>query len=311
MAAAGAVEFLLMNEAELREWVQANPGRVNDRDRRGYTPLHVAAWHLKTLSLTTWLLDEKGADVNGKRQYGETPLHRAASLDVLDALMDRGADPTLRSNVGWSPLMYHTFKGKTDRVKRLLQDPRVRASVDVQGYNDWTALHFACDSLSQESVAPLVHLLLEAGANPTVPNNKGQPPLALLQQHNLSYHTAIALLEQALGNAETTSLLVKVRRLIVAARRNIVAPSCLKGWVARGEPLPGVALVSVADSHTDGEDEEDGRKFRTMLTFLLGIGGGPEDDGMPRDVFRLVLDLLMPAWDPLRKRAGAGQPLQG
>ena len=132
--------------------------------------------------------------------------------------------------------------------------------------------------------------------------------MALLEQY--THHTTIALLEQALGNAETTSLLVKVRRLIVAARSNIVAPSCLKGRVARGEPLPGVALVSVADSHTDGEDEEDGRKFRTMLTFLLGIGGGPENDGMPRDVFRLVLDLLMPAWDPLRKCRGAEQQLQ-
>ena len=171
--AAAEVDFLLMSEAELRRWVQANPGGVNDRDRSGRTPLSVAACHLaawrKSLSLTTWLLDEKGADVNGKSQYGNTPLHRAASLDILNALLDRGADPTFRSNVGWSPLMYHASFGRACLVKRLLQDPRVRASVDMQISDGRTALHFACNFPSREPVAPLVHLLLEAGANPYRP----------------------------------------------------------------------------------------------------------------------------------------------
>ena len=188
---------MLMSEAELRRRVQANSGCVNDRDWRGQTPLYVAVWYLKSLPLIVWLLDEKGADVNGRSHYGETPLHRTASLDVLDALLERGADPTLRSNFGWSLLMYHASFGRACLVKRLLQDPRVRASVDMQISDGRTALHFACNFPSREPVAPLVHLLLEAGANPTVPNNEGQPPLALLQQHKPSHHTSIALLEQA------------------------------------------------------------------------------------------------------------------
>jgi len=32
---------------------------------------------------------------------------------------------------------------------------------------------------------------------------------------------------------------------------------------------------------------------------------------MPRDVFLLVLDFLMPSWDPLRRGLGAGSPMQG
>jgi len=120
---------------------------------------------------------------------------------------------------------------------------------------------------------------------------------------NSTNHTTIALLEQALANAETTALLVKARRLAVAARGNPVVPSCLQARVTQGEPLPRLALMPVASGQIDGEDEDEGeaRKFRTMLTFLLGMGGGPKGDGMPRDVFRVVLDLLMPAWDPLRK----------
>ena len=83
--------------------------------------------------------------------------------------------------------------------------------------------------------------------------------------------------------------------------------------MSQGQPLLGVALVPVAGGQLDSEDEDEdeGRKFRTVLAFLLGMEGEPEGDGMPRDVFRVVLDLLMPVWDPLRKRGRAGLPLQG
>ena len=67
MAAAAAEELCLwrMNEVQLRHWVEANPGLVNDRDDGGCTPLYVAACGIKSLALTVWLVDEKGADVNG------------------------------------------------------------------------------------------------------------------------------------------------------------------------------------------------------------------------------------------------------
>ena len=126
--------------------------------------------------------------------------------------------------------------------------------------------------------------------------------MALLEQY--THHTTIALLEQALGNAETTSLLVKVCRLIVAAKSNLVAPSCLQGRVARGEPLPRVALALVAS-------DEGSRKFRWLLASLTGMEGGLDGGGMPREVFREVLEFLMPSWDPLRRGpAGTGPQLQ-
>jgi hypothetical protein len=37
-----------------------------------------------------------------------------------------------------------------------------------------------------------------------------------------------------------------------------------------------------------------------MLGFLLGLEGGPVGEGMPRDVFVVVMDLMMPSWDPLQ-----------
>ena len=58
------------------------------------------------------------------------------------------------------------------------------------------------------------------------------------------------------------------------------------------------------------DDREESRKLRNMMPFLLGMRGGPKDEGMPRDVFRGVLmDLLMPVWDSLRRKPGdAGDP---
>jgi len=41
-----------------------------------------------------------------------------------------------------------------------------------------------------------------------------------------------------------------------------------------------------------------GDKLATTLVFLVGL----EWVGMPWDVFWVVLDLLMPAWDPLRRK---------
>jgi len=49
------------------------------------------------------------------------------------------------------------------------------------------------------------------------------------------------------------------------------------------------------------EVEQEGHTLRKTLAFLTGMGGG----GMPRDVLRVVIDLISPSLDPLR-RAGPG-----
>jgi len=77
--------------------------------------------------------------------------------------------------------------------------------------------------------------------------------------------------------------------------------------VARGEPLPQVAVVPVTGG---GKRAEKRRQFRPMLAFLVGMRVGPEGKGMPQDVIRVVLDLVMTTWDPLRRGvAGAEMPL--
>jgi ankyrin repeat protein len=70
----------MRDEAALRQWVEANPGRVNEmlKDRSwadaGRTVLFAAVFYLKSLPLTVWYLNEKGADVNAICTYESTPL---------------------------------------------------------------------------------------------------------------------------------------------------------------------------------------------------------------------------------------------
>lgn len=188
--------FYKMSEAELRQWVEANPGSVNDRDRTGWAPLNRAADEIG-LSMVVWLLDEKGADVNvTTTSFGASALHQAISLDILKALLDRYADPTIKDSSHGLPVMWHAFHSSADMVARLRQDPRVRATINVQDANGNTALHCAGSCSQAEEAALKIHALLHAGADPTITRNNGETPLDVVRRIHSTYQFLIALLEQ-------------------------------------------------------------------------------------------------------------------
>jgi hypothetical protein len=142
------VNFYGMSETQLRQWVEAHPGRVNSKDCGQHTPLCVAVSVLKSLPLVLWLIDEKRADVNVRTRTGlYPPLQLAQSLDILAALLSRGANPLLKNLLGQSALIHQAASGHVDNVARLLQDPRVQANVDLVTPFGWTALHHACSHM--------------------------------------------------------------------------------------------------------------------------------------------------------------------
>lgn len=132
-----------------------------------------------------------------------------------------------------------------------------------------------------------------------------------------SRYATIALLEQA-QDAAKAALLIKARRLVVAATSFTVTPSYLQGRVQKLMPrvtlLPAItgyegemgynklgAMLVLLFGQWAGprEGDEERRKLHSMVEFLLGMGGGPTGEGMPRDVFLLVLDMLIPYGHPL------------
>lgn len=168
--------FVDMSDAQLLQWMEANPGRVNDRDSLGMTALYDSADFEEICPTLLWLLDVKGVDVNATTSWGATPLHGADNLPTLIALLDRGADPTLVTPYGTTPLMLQASAsgGDVGIVERLLQYLRVRATVNMQDKRGNTVLHYACKSAAN------VHFLLQTGANPNITNNDGGTPLAWL-----------------------------------------------------------------------------------------------------------------------------------
>jgi ankyrin repeat protein len=97
MAAAGVV-FHYRDETAMRRWAEEHPGSVYEQDRVGHTLLIAAAYRNMSMDFITWLVDEKGADIDSRGIRGRTALFYANSIDVLSFLLDRGANPTLQDN---------------------------------------------------------------------------------------------------------------------------------------------------------------------------------------------------------------------
>lgn len=80
----------------------ANAADVHSLSSDNRTPLHVAS----TAQIAV-LLVEKGAKVDALDESGGSPLHCAAEIgymEVFDALLDIGGDPTMRNARGRTPL---------------------------------------------------------------------------------------------------------------------------------------------------------------------------------------------------------------
>ena len=160
--------------------------------------------------------------------------------------------------------------------------------------------------------ASKARLLIQAGADPTLTMEDRLTWLPWIRRHHPSDHAAIAFLEQTLAEADKTALLVKARRLAVAAAVNsntsvMPTPTYKQERMALGQSLPQVAHVPLMGGQEDEEGEGEGeetRKLHTALAFMCGLGR----EGMPRDVFGVVFDLLMPSWDPLRRKNAGGLP---
>ena len=77
---------------------------MNAKDDEGNTLLHIAT-HMK--SDVAELLIAKGADVNGKNDYGETPMHYAADCghrEIIELLIAKGANVNAHRTGGSTPL---------------------------------------------------------------------------------------------------------------------------------------------------------------------------------------------------------------
>ena len=153
------------------------------------TPLHFACcrgW----LEIVNSLLKAK-ANPNVKEENGFTPLllmlqeclpdtegHTGYIVpneyEIVDALLNAGADPNILGIDIYNPIYIATVRGEADIVARLLEgkaDPNVQCSSTML-----TPLHLVCTRGCLE----IVNILLKAKADPNIQDVHGVTPLVLL-----------------------------------------------------------------------------------------------------------------------------------
>jgi ankyrin repeat protein len=112
----------------------------NARGLNGTTTLASYVWRDRS-DVVDQLL-ERGADVNAQDNDGDAPLHGAAqngNVGIIDMLIDNGADVNLKNKQGGTPLMWAAVFGHEDAARRLIErgaDPSLK---DAEGLTarDW------------------------------------------------------------------------------------------------------------------------------------------------------------------------------
>ncbi|XP_041751435.1 ankyrin repeat domain-containing protein 12 isoform X2 [Coregonus clupeaformis] len=119
--------------------------------------------------------------VNKRNERGETPLHMAAirgDAEHVKELISLGADVNIKDFAGWTPLHEACNLGFYDVAKVLIA---AGAEVNTQGLDDDTPLHDA----SSSGHTDIVKLLLRHGGNAFQANRRGERPVDVADSQEL------------------------------------------------------------------------------------------------------------------------------
>ena len=141
---------------------KANPNLVNPGSI-GFSPLMYAI----PVNLRAFqLLVKSGANLNFQTEERYTPLYfiaKARKLNLLQFVLEHGADPNQHGYEGITPLM-QSAEGDIVGLKLLL---KYKAKTEITDDLGFTALIYACGLRTSSSTYEVVTCLLGAGSKPT------------------------------------------------------------------------------------------------------------------------------------------------
>lgn len=120
------------------------------------------------MEIVDYLL-ERGADLNGQERNGNSILDRAilpGRANVIKSLLEHGADPNVPNKYGDTPLIQACSAGDLEMAKLLFA---YGGEINCQGQLGYTALHRAVD----RKYSPIASWLLSVGANPSLRTKTG------------------------------------------------------------------------------------------------------------------------------------------
>ena len=156
---------------------------VNRRDSSNdyETALHCAT--NKSHADVVQVLIDAGADIDTKNEDGDSPLHCAidsGALEVVKVLVRGVAGVRLTDDDGHACHILAASNGHTETVRYLVGLPEV--DVDSRDSNNETALHCAARELHPE----VVQVLIDAGADIDAENENGDSPLDYVVEQRAS-----------------------------------------------------------------------------------------------------------------------------
>ncbi|MBP6237636.1 MAG: ankyrin repeat domain-containing protein [Saprospiraceae bacterium] len=126
----------------------------------------------------------KNINLNQLTDTGDTPLLAAIrdeNVDVVEILLNNGADPNFCNSKGWFPLHFATQKNNMEIVKLLV---KFGAMIDQQdGKFKNTPLSVA---ISKTKGREFIDYFLKLGADRTIPNKVGVTPEAAAKLYDIS-----------------------------------------------------------------------------------------------------------------------------
>jgi ankyrin repeat protein len=146
-------------------------------------------------------LDE-GLPVDSVDAVDHTALIGAAGKNQLACtrlLLTRGADPNRRDPGGWTALIHATYFGASDDVLNLLIDKG--ANVNVQNDRGVTALYLAAASGHENQV----RLLLNRGADPRIATKSGYTPERVAQIKGQAHIVKLLQTPAEAANSQTST----------------------------------------------------------------------------------------------------------
>jgi hypothetical protein len=331
-----------MKEPEMREWVVKNAAKVNKYDRLGEFLLQRAA-SKASAPFVAELVDRFGADVSKRCLTWETTaLFMASSAATVSVLLERGADPTVATNWGKTPLMAYACHSSVECAARLLMETDVLMTIKAQDEEyasstlHWT-LSASAQTVSEATRAQFTKLLLLAGADPHLQDKQGRTPLQMFQDRRPNSHLASKhfLQEAMAGDGDRTFLLHKARHLSDAT--HTVTTTLAKTLAKTAPPtlssrmsdlsqqmlshLPRIELAATGQQQQQqeaAEDEEESKKRQAaVLRYVLRleegqqgtatarVGGGGGSGGMASEVFYELLKMMGPSYYPVQEGAGS------
>jgi ankyrin repeat protein len=181
-----AVTYALMPQQELLDTIQdllvhkqvdANAQDTNGRNALMYIATKKPATNISAQDAELLLKIEKNiaqlllknkVDIDAQDSNGKTALMLAAernNKELVNHLIEQGADPNIRSNSGMSALMYNAVTARDAEIMNLLIN--AGAHVDLQDQNGTTALMFAAANITSfprlSTADPVINTLVESG----------------------------------------------------------------------------------------------------------------------------------------------------